>query len=233
MILFVETPMIEPVEAPYFLEESFVDLTPLKTLYGRLTIEEMNLELTQFHLEQEELARLEEERRQEEARIQEEKRLEQERLERERLAMLKPSFNPYDVTQASNVNSDQFYQLLANTGLSDVAWVFSYAEKEYGINGLFLAGLVALESGWGNSERAIKHNNMTGYGINSNAHVVKFENRSDSILATAKLLATHYIPTNGKYHSGVSIWGINEKYCAQSDWADKIVSIANKLLYNL
>ena len=208
-----------------------------KDFYARLSFQELEEGVEQYRLEQEELARLQKEKEEAESRERERIRAEQERLrkeeERRLQALLKPTFDPYNITKPSNLNSEQFYQLLGNTGLSDVAWVFPYAEEQYGINGLFLAGITALESGWGDSQRARNHYNLTGYGINTDAHVVKFERRSDSVLATAKLLAKHYVPSDGMYHQGLSVWNINQSYCAQSDWSEKVIAIATKLLNSL
>ena len=235
------------VEAPLMVEE--VSGAPLRAeleifstidFYLRPSIQELNEEVEAYQLEQEELARLEREKQEaleREREAQRQKQLEeqrrQEELERQRQLAMKPTFDPYNVTSPSNVSSEQFYRLLGNTDMVDVAWVFPYAEKTYGINALFLAGLTALESGWGGSSRSVEHNNMTGYGINTDAHVVRFANRSDSILATAKLLSTHYIPTEWKYYNGTSVWNINQSYCASDDWASKIITIANKLLNRL
>lgn len=233
MIVVLDAPVVVETEISFNKEDYGLVEVSRDEFYGRLTIKEIKDEIRDYQLEQEEIARLEREKeeRRKAKELEEKKRLE--RLEKERLASLIPTFNPYDVRVVSNISSEQFYQLLGNTGLVDVAWVFPYIEKEYGINALFLTGLVALESSWGSSERAVHHNNLTGYNIRSNSDIYKFETRADSIIATAKLIATHYLPSGAKYHNGVSVWGINEKYCAQSDWADKIVSIANGLLYDL
>lgn len=240
MMIMIETPfVVEDIQvAPLGAE---MELQTQKDFYVRMSIEEMGEELEQYQIEQEELARLQREKeeaaakaREEEERLrQEAERLKREEEERQRRALLVPTFNPYDITVLSNLSSEQFYQLLGNTGLLDVAWVFAYAEEHYGINALFLAGLTALESSWGTSNKAIHQNNLTGYNIVSDHSSYSFESRADSVLATAKLLATHYVPSDGKYHNGLSVWGVNEKYCAQSDWADKIVSIANRLLNDL
>ena len=235
MIMMMDMPAVvmEETGAPGWAE---IEAMTMVNFYLPKTRAELANELENYHLEQQELARLQREKEEAEAKAKEEaekERLKKEAEEKARLAALKPNFNPYDVTKPSHVSSEQFYQILSNTGMVDVAWVFPYAEKTYGISSIFLAGLVALESGWGTSDRAVYHNNMTGYNIKSDSDIHTFETRADSILATAKLLATHYIPQDGKYHRGVSIWNINESYCASNDWADKIHAIANKLLQSL
>lgn len=235
MLLILDIPaMVEETKVVPLGVETAIQIQ--EDFYTRISLDELEEEVAQYQLEQEELERLQKEKEEAEAKERERIKAEEERLKREeeqRQALLRPTFDPYDITESSNLNSEQFYQLLGNTGLSDVAWVFSYAEEHYGINGLFLASITALESGWGNSHRARNDYNLTGYGINTDAHVVKFEKRSDSVLATARLLAKHYIPKDGKYHHGVSVWNINQSYCAQSDWSEKVISIATKLLNSL
>lgn len=210
-----------------------VDFPQIHTgdLYGNRDFEEMKQQIIDFQIQEE--ARIKAEQEAEAKRLAEEaQRLKEEEEARQR-ALLKPTFNPYNLREKSNITEKQFYSLLNNTGLNDVAWVFSYAEEYYGINGLFLLGLTALESGWGNSYRAIHHNNLTGYNIVSDASVYTFENRAKSVLTTARLLSKDYLTEDGRYYNGYSVWNVNQKYCASDDWADKIVAISNKLLSNL
>ena len=151
----METPlMVEDIQvAPLGAE---IGIQTQKDFYVRMSIEEIGEELEQYQIEQEEFARLQREKEEAEAKARPEaERLKREEEERQRQALLIPTFNPYDITIPSNLNSEQFYILLGHTGLSDVAWVFTYAEEHYGVNALFLAGLTALESSWGTSNKAI------------------------------------------------------------------------------
>lgn len=228
--MIITEAILTTLETQVTVEEAILS----QDLYERLSADTMLEEAEEYRLEQEEIERLEREKQEAEQRAKEEaerqKRLEE---ERQRLAQLKPTFDAYNITTPSNMTSEHFYKLLGNTDLVDVAWTFAYAEKAYGINALFLAGLTALESGWGGSERAVRERNLTGYNIVADHSSYAFETRADSVLATAKLIAEHYIKPDGKYHNGLSVWNINAKYCAQDDWADKIIAIANKLLNQL
>ena len=219
--MMIESPvMIERVQTE--LTQPDFPLTMPNEFYQRMSFEQVDQTINQYQLEQEEIKRLEEEKKEKE-------RLEKETKEKE----VVPTFDPNNITTLSNLSSEHFYQLLGNTELLDVAWTFAYAEKHYGINALFLAGLTILESGWGASERSWREYNLTGYNIVSDHSSYSFESRSDSILATASLLATHYIPEDGMYHRGLSVWNINESYCAQPDWSNKILSIVNHLMDDL
>lgn len=148
------------------------------------------------------------------------------------------SFNPYDLTQVSGITGNEMYNVLlgfSGGSLAQFAWVFVDCENTYDINAFFLAALVAQESGWGKSSRAVNQNNLTGYAVyNSYATGSTFNTKEDSIYATARLLRENYLNSNGKYYSGVSIWNVNTRYCLTEDgssadyhWSNNISSIAN------
>ena len=228
MILQMPEVIVEEVAPLEQIGEVFTIQQPVD-FYQPIGIEEMNKQIEEYQqrLEEElERQRLEEERQKEEAR----QRAIQEELERQARQI---HFNPYDVRELSNVTESQMYDLLSGTGLSDVAWVFTYAEDYYGINALFLLGITALESGWGTSHRAVNHNNLTGYNIVSDSSVYTFSSRADSVLATAKLLHKDYLNRDGRYFNGYSVESVNIKYCANNDWSDKVISISTKMKNDL
>ena len=74
--------------------------------------------------------------------------------------LLKVSFNSEDVTQPSNVSLYHMKKALKGTPLYKEAQSFVDAERQYGVNALFLAGIVANESAWGKSNRAQTQNNL-------------------------------------------------------------------------
>ena len=221
------------VEIPMVVEPIEIELPMLNgQFYETSDRETMRQELIEFQKQEEIRLKKEQEAELKRLKEEEEKRLKAEEEARQR-ALLKPTFNPYNAREVSNITEKQFYQLLKGTGLYDVGWVFSFCEERFGVNGLFLLGLTALESGWGNSYRATHHNNLTGYNINSNASVYQFESRSESVIATARLISKDYLTENGRYFNGYSIQDINKKYCASSDWHLKIIEICNKLMNEL
>lgn len=195
---------------------------------------DLNLEiLTKEHVEevQEEIQRREELAKQQAEelarRIAEEQ--EQQRIE-------SVTFDPYDVSKPSNLTGEEMYSLLKDTGLKDVAYTYIEAENQFGVNAFFLAGLSALESGWGTSERSVRDNNLTGYNIRSSSDIYKFSSRSESLMKTAQLISVDYLTENGRYYLGKSVWNINKHYCPPIDgeeksWGEKIITIANRL-YN-
>lgn len=229
MIIMIQQPaIVENVEevAPLgLMEETLTPLTTTTNFYQPIGLEVVNQQISDYIKQQEEEAL----KRQQEEEAARQKAI-QEELERQ---ARQPHFNPYDVTELSHITEDQMIKLLSNTGLHDVAWVYTYVEEYYGINSLLLLSISALESGWGESYRAIFHKNLTGYNIVSDSSVYTFPSRADSLLATAKLLYHDYLQPEGRYYNGVSVEGINVKYCAEEDWSNKVIAIANKLLNEL
>ena len=141
-----------------------------------------------------------------------------------------PVFNSQDVSVLSNVNTYQLKHALQGTNLEPLASAFVKAEKTYSINALFLTGLVAVESGWGTSDRAINDNNMSGYAVyNDNSVGKHFSSKEESIMETARLIAEDYLPQGAKFHTGKSIYEINQLYSADKNWNLKITRIARDL----
>jgi beta-N-acetylglucosaminidase len=138
-----------------------------------------------------------------------------------------PEFDSSNVTSTSNVNEFGLSLALKDTGLEGLESAFIKAEKEYGINAIFLTSLVAQESGWGNSNRAKTQNNLSGYAVYSDSAEGKtFSSKTESIMATARLLKDHYVG-KGLY----DISSINNKYSADDNWDRGIHSIASDLLH--
>jgi beta-N-acetylglucosaminidase len=104
--------------------------------------------------------------------------------------VIKPvRFNPNDVTEPSNITESKLQELLQETNMLDITDSLIYAEKEYGVNTIFLASLVALESGWGTSDRAINDNNLGGVGVyTSYSRGTIYNSRQDSVLHIARFL---------------------------------------------
>ena len=77
--------------------------------------------------------------------IQEKERIKQ---EAERLAN-SPKFNPYNLTEKSNIDKDKAKVLLEGSALQTAAGAYVYAEEVYGVNAIFLMALTSHESGHG------------------------------------------------------------------------------------
>jgi beta-N-acetylglucosaminidase len=80
---------------------------------------------------------------------------------------------------------------LAGTDLAGLGPALVAAEAETGVNAVLLAGIVALESGWGTSEIARDKNNLAGLGAYDGGeylHALRFDSRADSIMYLARLI---------------------------------------------
>lgn len=140
-----------------------------------------------------------------------------------------PYFTSSDVSIVSNAHVYQMKYALEGTELQSLASTFIQAEKTYKINAFFLAGLVSLESDYGRSDRAVNDNNLSGYAVyNDNSVGRKFASKEESIMETARLISEDYLPEGAKFHTGKSIYEINQMYSADKEWNVKITRIADK-----
>ena len=151
----------------------------------------------------------------------------------------------------SNLSIDQFKKILGND-TSDVNSVFDenaeyfyYAEKQYRINGVFLAAVAIHESGWGTSTIAKNKKNLFGYGaIDSNPYggAYNFESYNEGIDLVARALVKYYLNengteifdgniANGKFYNGNNLSAVNKVYASDKNWANGVYKWM-KYLYN-
>lgn len=157
--------------------------------------------------------------------------LEKESKKAEKRRIENVGFNSNDVREPSFLTEDELTELLADTNMKSLAKTFIYAEKEYNVNAFVLTGLVALESGWNTSRRALEQYNLTGYGVyGDTARGKDFESPTDCILTTAKLLDEKYLTKDGECFNGYSINAINTMYSSDKEWYNEIEKIGTKLL---
>lgn len=143
------------------------------------------------------------------------------------------SFDPNNLWSKSNATVHDMTVALSGTGLESVADVYIRAEKEWGVNAMFLVSLTAEESGWGTSDRAVYQNNLTGYAVyGADAEGEDFTSWSSSIMETAELICNEYLKETGRFHKGISIYNVNELYCPNDGgkWSSNISSIAYSLV---
>ena len=172
---------------------------------------------------------------------------EQSRLKR---IMVKVSEN-MNVNESSGLSLADFKKILSGNA-GDVnnifeanAEAFYNADKNYNINGVFLAGIAINESAWGTSTIANTKKNLFGYGsydddpLNSS---YSFEDYKDGIDLVGKVLAKYYVNApgtkiydeeiaSGKYYHGSTIKDVNIRYATDADWHKKVYSYM-QYLYN-
>lgn len=193
----------------------------------------------EFVLKKIEEKRLAEEKRQRE--MEEALRLEQERIVQENNRKNSIDFNYYDVTSDSNITAEELYTVLSafsGGALAQYAWAIVDCEEIYDVNSFFLAAIIAQESSWGKSDRAIYQNNLTGHAVyDSNAAGTSFSDPAECIYITAELLATDYLDPNVASFNGYAVNEVNMRYCLKEDrqtvdygWSESINSIANSFV---
>ena len=159
------------------------------------------------------------------------------------------SFN-MALNKPSGLSLEQFKKILndpkdKNKIFTNNAEYFYYIEKQYNINGVFVAAVGIHESAWGTSKIALQKNNLFGYGAyDSNPYngAYNFSNYSESIDLISRVFVKYYINPKGTsiyggekavgtYYNGSNLSGINKKYASDSNWANAVYSHM-KYLYN-
>ena len=159
------------------------------------------------------------------------------------------SFN-MALNKPSGLSLEQFKKILndpkdKNKIFTNNAEYFYYIEKQYNINGIFVASVGIHESGWGTSKIAVQKNNLFGYGAyDSNPYngAYNFSNYSESIDLISRVFVKYYINPKGTsiyggekavgtYYNGSNLSGINKKYASDSNWANAVYSHM-QYLYN-
>ena len=154
------------------------------------------------------------------------------------------------LNKPSGLTLEQFKKILSdekdvNRIFSNNAEYFYYIEKQYNINGIFVASVGIHESAWGTSKIALQKNNLFGYGAyDSNPYngAYQFDNYSQSIDLLARVFVKYYLNPNGTsiydgekalgtYYNGPTLNGVNTKYATDKNWANAVYTHM-KYLYN-
>ena len=154
------------------------------------------------------------------------------------------------LNQPSGLTLEQFKKILTdskdkNKIFENNAEYFYYIEKQYQINGVFVAAVGIHESAWGTSQIALNKNNLFGYGAyDSNTYngAYSFSNYAESIDLLARVFVKYYLNpkgTNiyggekavGTYYTSSTLTGINNKYATDKNWANAVYTHM-KYLYN-
>ena len=159
------------------------------------------------------------------------------------------SFN-MALNKPSGLTLEQFKKVLSdskdvNNIFGNNAEYFYYIEKQYNINGIFVASVGIHESSWGTSKIAKDKNNLFGYGAyDSNPYngAYSFSDYSESIDLIARVFTKYYLNPKGTsiyggeqavgtYYNGPTLNGVNTKYATDKNWANGVYSHM-KYLYN-
>ena len=160
------------------------------------------------------------------------------------------SFN-MSLNKPSGLTLEQFRKVLSNNEkdsnkiFENNADYFYYIEKQYGINGVFVAAVGIHESGWGTSKICLNKKNLFGYGAYDRSPYSSAYSSSDyseSIDLIARVFSKYYLNpagtsiydgqvASGAYYNGSTLTGVNKKYATDKNWANAVYSWM-KFLYN-
>ena len=154
------------------------------------------------------------------------------------------------LNKPSGLTLEEFKKVLTdskdkNKIFQDNAQYFYYIEKQYNINGIFVAAVGIHESSWGTSKIANEKNNLFGYGAyDSNPYngAYNFANYSESIDLIARVFVKYYLnpkgtsiydneKAQGTYYNGATLSGVNTRYATDKNWANGVYGHM-KYLYN-
>lgn len=147
-----------------------------------------------------------------------------------------------NLNKPSGFSLSQFKKVLQgqaadkNKVFEENAEYFYYSEKQYGLNGIFLAAVGIHESGWGTSRISLDKKNLFGYGAyDSNPYggAYNFNTYSEGIDLLARVFVKYYINpngtviydgnlANGKFYNGNTLSSINVKYASDKNWASSV-----------
>ena len=154
------------------------------------------------------------------------------------------------LNKPSGLTLEQFKKVLkdskdTNKIFEKNAEYFYYIEKQYNINGIFVASVGIHESAWGTSKIALAKHNLCGYGAyDSNPYngAYQFTDYSEAIDLIARVFVKYYINPKGTsiyggekaagtYYVSPTLSGVNTKYATDKNWANGVYSHM-KYLYN-
>lgn len=154
------------------------------------------------------------------------------------------------LNEPSGLTLEQFKKVLTdekdiNKIFTNNAEYFYYIEKQYNINGIFVAAVGIHESDWGTSKIAIQKNNLFGYGAyDSNPYngAYEFSDYAESIDLIARVFVKYYLNPNGTsiyggekavgtYYNGATLSGVNARYASDINWSNAVYTYI-KYLYN-
>ena len=147
-----------------------------------------------------------------------------------------------DLRKPSGLTLEQFKKVLAGDGndkknvFAENAEYFYYVEKQYGINGIFVAAVGIHESGWGTSTIAGQKKNLFGYGaVDSNPYggAYAFNTYAEGIDLVARVFVKYYLNSSGmaiydgsmasgKFYSGSNLSAVNARYASDKNWANGV-----------
>lgn len=120
-----------------------------------------------------------------------------------------------DVSKPSGVTAEEL-SFITKQNLVGLEDAFVKAEKDYGVNCLFLVAIASMESA--NGTICFKPNNMFGYGSSG------YSSKAECIDDVANGLANNYLKEGASLYNGKTISDVNKRYASSSTWDDKVAN---------
>ena len=192
---------------------SYEDSSIEKDVYNFLTnedrfkaIEDLGKELKAERIRKEEE---EKRKREEEERL----RLLQEEIRKENVKV-----NLDNVLEVSNITTKELEEVFAyydySHNMIPLAYILVEIEERFGINAFIIAGIIGQESNYARSTRAVRDNNLLGWGVyNSSAVGINASSKYENLIGAAEFLRNEYLTPGGLYFNGYSTLAINQNYC--------------------
>lgn len=150
----------------------------------------------------------------------------------------RPSGFSLEQFQSKLTDSKDVNQIFENN-----AEYFYYIEKQYNINGIFVAAVGIHESAWGTSKIAKDKKNLFGYGAydaNPYQGAYQFSEYSESIDLVSRVFVKYYLNPKGTsiyggetavgtYYSTPTLAGVNQKYATDKNWQNRVYQIMQYL----
>ncbi len=135
--------------------------------------------------------------------------------------------NYNDLREPSGLSAKDLESLLSHLPeIKGLGKSFAKAEKDYGVNAIFLMSLARHESGNGTSWLAENNNNLYGYKGKGAKGYRHFETKDECIQTVAKALKENYLTKGGKYFSGYDLKSVNSRYAEDPQWSTKVISVS-------
>ena len=157
------------------------------------------------------------------------------------------------LNKPSGLSLEQFKKIFENESkdqkgiFKNNAEYFYYIEKQYNINGVFVAAVAIHESAWGTSKIAADKNNLFGYGAydaNPYNSAYHFANYAEGIDLLARVFVKYYLNpagtkvyegevATGRYYNGPTLQGVNKKYATDKNWANGVYKWMSYLYHKI
>ncbi len=157
------------------------------------------------------------------------------------------------LNQSTDLTLEDYQKILSgnksdkNHVLEENAEAFYNVDKNYHINGIFVASMAIHESGWGTSTIAQDKKNLFGYGAYDSSPYqssFSFETYAEGIDLVARVLVKNYINeagtpiyddevAKGSYYNGPTVSAVNIRYASDQNWHNKVYSYMEYLYHRL